>query len=131
MDYNTLREKDLEISSGSVEGAVNYVIAKRFDNGEMRWIKERAMIMCPSSTIQVSVLPREFTDSACNRLPFDDISPDAKLYETLTMVEKQMVRRALKMAGNVQSHAADILEIGKSGLNWKIKKFQLDLGSKK
>ena len=42
MDYATLREQDLEISSGAVEGAVNYVIAKRFDSGGMRWIKERA-----------------------------------------------------------------------------------------
>ncbi|MCP5018641.1 MAG: ISKra4 family transposase [Ketobacter sp.] len=42
MDYKSLREQDLEISSGAVEGAVNYVIAKRFDSGGMRWIKERA-----------------------------------------------------------------------------------------
>jgi hypothetical protein len=42
MNYKKLRELDLEISSGAVEGAVNYVIAKRFDCGGMRWIKERA-----------------------------------------------------------------------------------------
>ena len=42
MNYKALREQDLEISSGAVEGAVNYVIAKRFDSGGMRWIKERA-----------------------------------------------------------------------------------------
>ncbi|MBC8262562.1 MAG: transposase, partial [Anaerolineales bacterium] len=42
MNYKKLREQDLEISSGAVEGAVNYVIAKRFDSGGMRWIKERA-----------------------------------------------------------------------------------------
>ena len=42
MDYKSLREQDLEISSGAVEGAVNYVIAKRFDSGGMRWIKQRA-----------------------------------------------------------------------------------------
>jgi hypothetical protein len=42
MNYQELRERDLEISSGAVEGAVNYVIARRFDCGGMRWIKERA-----------------------------------------------------------------------------------------
>ena len=42
MDYKSFREQDLELSSGAVEGAVNYVIAKRFDSGGMRWIKERA-----------------------------------------------------------------------------------------
>ncbi len=42
MNYKQLSGQDLEISSGSVQGAVNYVIAKRFDSGGMRWIKERA-----------------------------------------------------------------------------------------
>jgi len=41
-----------------------------------------------------------------------------------------MVERALKMTHNVQSQAADLLGIGKSGLNWKIKKFKLDVGSR-
>jgi two-component system NtrC family response regulator len=45
-------------------------------------------------------------------------------------VEKKMIERAMKMANNVQSHAAEILGIGKSGLNQKIKKFKLDFGSK-
>ncbi len=42
MNYKELCEQDLEISSGAVKGAVNYVIAKRFDSGDMRWIKEQA-----------------------------------------------------------------------------------------
>ena len=42
MNYRWLIAQDLEIASGSVEGAVKHVIAKRFDNGGMRWIKERA-----------------------------------------------------------------------------------------
>ena len=42
MNYDELREADLEIGSGAVEGAVKYVIARRCDHGGMRWIKERA-----------------------------------------------------------------------------------------
>ena len=42
MNYGWLRSQDLELASGSVEGAVKHVIAKRFDNGSMRWIRERA-----------------------------------------------------------------------------------------
>jgi len=42
MNYHWLREADLEIASGSGEGAVNHLVAIRFDNGGMRWIKERA-----------------------------------------------------------------------------------------
>jgi len=41
MNYKRLKELDLEISSGAVEGAVNHAIAKRFDCGGMRWIKGR------------------------------------------------------------------------------------------
>jgi two-component system NtrC family response regulator len=40
-----------------------------------------------------------------------------------------MIERAMRMAGNVQSRAADILGIGKSGLNQKLKKFQMDSDS--
>jgi hypothetical protein len=42
MNYDWLRRQDLELASGNVEGAVNHVIAKRFDSGGMRWIRERA-----------------------------------------------------------------------------------------
>jgi len=41
-----------------------------------------------------------------------------------------MIKRALKLANNVQSHAAEMLGIGKSGLNQKIKKFKLDVDPK-
>lgn len=54
MDYKKLREQDLEISSGAVEGAVNYVIAKRFDSGGMRWIKERAEHLLQLRCIEVN-----------------------------------------------------------------------------
>ena len=97
---------------------------------EFENVIERAMILCPTDTIQVSDLPKDFTDNAYNRLQFEDIPPNAQLNETLTMVEKKMIERALRMANNVQSHAAEILGIGKSGLNQKIKKFRLDSGSK-
>jgi two-component system NtrC family response regulator len=46
------------------------------------------------------------------------------------MIEKKMIERALKLTNNVQSRAAELLGIGKSGLNWKIKKFKLDADSR-
>jgi len=54
MNYKELRERDLEISSGAVEGAVNYVIARRFDCGGMRWIKERAEHLLQLRCIEVN-----------------------------------------------------------------------------
>ena len=46
------------------------------------------------------------------------------------MIEKKMVERALKLSNYVQAQAAELLGVGKSGLNWKIKKFNLDLRQK-
>lgn len=40
--YGTCRERDLEVGTGQVEGAVKYVIGKRCDQGGMRWVRERA-----------------------------------------------------------------------------------------
>ena len=54
MNYDELRERDLEISSGAVEGAVNYVIAKRFDSSGMRWVKERAEHLLQLRCIEVN-----------------------------------------------------------------------------
>ena len=37
-----------------------------------------------------------------------------------------MIKRALKLTNNVQSKAAELLGIGKSGFNKKINKYQID-----
>ncbi len=90
---------------------------------------ERAMILCAEDKIRVFDLPREFKDNVYNTLHFDGIPATAKLYETLELVEKAMIKRALKITDNVQSHAAELLGIGKSGLNQKLKKFNMDANS--
>jgi len=98
---------------------------------ELENVIERALVLCPGSTIRVSDLPRQFRQHSDQTLPLEGIAPDARLAETLAQVERMMIERALKMSGNVQSHAAKLLGIGKSGLNQKIKKFRLDVGPKK
>ena len=97
---------------------------------ELENVIERAMVLCQGSTIKVSDLPKEFKNSIDNSLDIESIPADAKLDETLAMIEKMMLERALKLTNNVQSQAAELLGIGKSGLNWKIKKFKLEIGSK-
>jgi two-component system NtrC family response regulator len=97
---------------------------------ELENVIERVMILCPNEIITGDDLPRGFKSSLDNALHIDGIPANAKLYETLEMVEKTMIQRALKMADNVQSHAAAILGIGKSGLNQKIKKYSLEVGGK-
>jgi two-component system NtrC family response regulator len=97
---------------------------------ELENVIERVMILCPYETITGGDLPKGFKSNLDNALHLDGIPAGAKLYETLEMVEKAMIQRALKMTENVQAHAAEILGIGKSGLNQKIKRYNLEVGSK-
>ncbi len=68
MSYQTLREMDLEIASGIVEGAVNHVIAKRFDNGGMRWIRQRAQALLQLRCIHINGDWDAFIDFAYDRM---------------------------------------------------------------
>jgi two-component system NtrC family response regulator len=92
---------------------------------ELENVIERAVVMSPEEIIQVSDLPKDFIDNAHGTLHMDGIPVDANLYDTLAQVEKNMIVRALKKSNYVQAHAAALLGIGKSGLNQKIKKYQL------
>ncbi|MCU0559954.1 MAG: sigma-54 dependent transcriptional regulator [Desulfobacterales bacterium] len=97
---------------------------------ELENVIERAMILCPTDIISDRDLPKGFRSSIDNALHLDGIPASAGLYETLEMVEKQMIQRALRMADHVQAHAADLLGIAKSGLSQKIKKYNLEVRPK-
>jgi two-component system NtrC family response regulator len=96
---------------------------------ELENVIERAMILCPGNTIELSDIPKEFKEHIDNTQFFENIPKDAKLDETLALIERNMIERALKLVGNVQSNAAELLGIGKSGLNKKIKKYGITVGS--
>jgi two-component system NtrC family response regulator len=96
---------------------------------ELENVIERAMVMCPGDTIRVDDLPKDFRKniSMDNALRLDELPPQATLYEALAHVEKQMILNALQKADYVQAHAAALLGIGKSGLNQKLKKYNIDV----
>lgn len=54
MDYDQLAREDLELSTGIVEGAIRYVVSQRFDEGGMRWIKERAEALLQLRCIEIN-----------------------------------------------------------------------------
>jgi two-component system NtrC family response regulator len=89
---------------------------------ELENVIERAMVLCPGDILKVDDLPRDFRNSISDSQRLDGIPEDAPLFETLLDIEKKMILRALKITGNVQSDAANLLGIGKSGLNKKLKK---------
>ncbi len=97
---------------------------------ELENVIERVLVLGSDMSITVSDLPKSIRGPAHDDLYIGDFPTDAKLYETLAMVEKALIERALKVSDNVQSRAAELLGIGKSGLNQKIKKFNLEVGSK-
>jgi two-component system NtrC family response regulator len=136
VDHFIHKYKDARKSDISIKGLDSEVEHLFYDYAwpgnvrELENVIERAMVLCQSDKIKISHLPKEFKSNVYNSLHFEGIPADAKLDETLAMIEKKMIERALKLTDNVQSQAADLLGIGKSGLNWKIKKFKLDIGSK-
>lgn len=54
LGYAVLLERDLEIASGAVEGAVKHVVGKRFDHGGMRWVRERAEALLQLRCIDIN-----------------------------------------------------------------------------
>ncbi len=96
---------------------------------ELENVIERAMVMCDGPVIKVEDLPDDFKKSVYqdSRLRLESLPAKATLYETLAFVEKEMIMRALREADYVQAHAAQLLGIGKSGLNQKIKKYGIPL----
>ncbi len=90
---------------------------------ELENVIERAMIMCSGKTISPSDLPMEFRNNVYDNKVLDCIPSDAGLQETLGMIEQMMIKRALKLTNNVQSQAAELLGVGKSGLNKKLSKY--------
>jgi two-component system NtrC family response regulator len=97
---------------------------------ELENVIERAMILCPDSIIKVTDLPQSLRHNTVADSQLGWIPKNAKLSETLTRIEIKMIQRALRLTNNVQSHAARLLGIGKSGLNQKIKKFKINADSK-
>ena len=86
---------------------------------------ERAMVLCPDDIIRVSDLPRHFRNDLTGDLQLKNIPMDAKLFETLADIEKKMLLRALTSCNNIQSEAAQLLGIGRSGFNKKLKKYDI------
>lgn len=58
--YGSLRRRDLDIGTGSVEGAVKRIIGQRCDHGGMRWIRERVEAVVQLRCLEVDGLWEDF-----------------------------------------------------------------------
>jgi two-component system NtrC family response regulator len=93
---------------------------------ELENVIERSVIFCNGDTITPADLPAQLRQNPHAFLALDGIPEGLGLAVTLAAVEKRMIQKAMKLSGNIQTKAADLLGIGKSGLNQKLKKFNLD-----
>ncbi|MCK5098890.1 MAG: sigma-54-dependent Fis family transcriptional regulator, partial [Desulfobacteraceae bacterium] len=93
---------------------------------ELENVIERAVILSSNEDITPADLPLTIRQHIGLDLDLGGIPETAGLSETLLSVEKRMIQRAMTLASGVQTKAAEILGIGKSGLNQKLKKYGLD-----
>jgi two-component system NtrC family response regulator len=84
------------------------------------------VILAAGDIITPADLPPRIRQAPGNTVDLEGIPEGVGLVETLAAVEKRMIIRAMTLSGNVQTRAAHILGIGKSGLNQKLKKYNLD-----
>ncbi len=95
---------------------------------ELEHIIERAIILCSGNVIQAGDLPEETPET-------DETGPDlgklitlpTNLPQSLEAIEAKLIEEALIQSNYVQAHAADLLGITKSLLQYKMKKYNLDV----
>lgn len=93
---------------------------------ELEHVIERAVILASGREITPADIASESQEIENTDLDIDRFIPmQVKLNEALEEVEAKMIKRALARAGNVQAHAAAMLGITKSLLQYKMKKYNI------
>ena len=93
---------------------------------QLQNIIERCMVMIPRDVIDVEDLPPEIRDEESQFKSAVDLLPvELNLADTLDKIEAALIRRALVRADFVQAHAADLLGISRSLMQYKLKKYNI------
>ncbi len=93
---------------------------------ELEHVIERAVILSSGREITPADMASESQEAENTDLDIDRFIPmQVKLNKALEEVEAKMIKRALARAGNVQTHAAAMLGIAKSLLQYKMKKYNI------
>ena len=89
---------------------------------QLQNVIERCMVMIPRDVIDVEDLPPEIRDEESQFKSAVDLLPvELNLADTLDKIEAALIRRALVRADFVQAHAADLLGISRSLMQYKLK----------
>ena len=93
---------------------------------QLQNVIERCMVMIPRDVIDVEDLPPEIRDEESQFKSAVDLLPvELNLADTLDKIEAALIRRALVRSDFVQAHAADLLGISRSLMQYKLKKYNI------
>jgi len=122
--FNEKLDKHIqEISSEVMERFMSYSWPGNVR--ELENVIERAILLAPGDTLQVSDLPPTLKSTASAPVSF---APDgvSSIKEASRIVEKDLIERALQKTNGNRTQAAKILEISRPMLISKIKTYGLD-----
>jgi two-component system NtrC family response regulator len=93
---------------------------------QLQNVLERCMVMVPGSVIGVEDLPPEIRGEESQFKSAVDLLPvELNLADTLDRIEAALIKRALVRADFVQAHAAELLGISRSLMQYKLKKYNI------
>jgi len=94
---------------------------------ELKHVIERAYVTCKEEILSLDYLDFFKDRIVRQKNKSDSAPPDATLREHRHQAEKQAIIQALKQAKGNKTKAAQLLQIDRSRLYYKLKKFNLDL----
>ena len=93
---------------------------------QLQNILEGCMVMVPGTVIDVDDLPPEIRGEESQFKSAVDLLPvELNLADTLDKIEAALIKRALVRAEFVQAHAAELLGISRSLMQYKLKKYNI------
>lgn len=120
-------ENSIKVKGFSQE-AQNYLTGYEWPGNirQLQNVIERCIVMVPREVISVEDLPPEIRDEESQFKSAVDLLPvELNLADTLDKIEAALIRRALVRADFVQAHAAELLGISRSLMQYKLKKYNI------
>ncbi|WP_291318683.1 sigma-54 dependent transcriptional regulator [Desulfonatronospira sp.] len=108
--------------------ALEYLTAYEWPGNvrQLENVVERCMVLASREEVGVEDLPSEIKDEEAQFKSAVDLLPvELELSGTLEKIEAALIRRALVKSGFVQVKAAELLNISKSLLQYKLKKYNI------
>jgi two-component system NtrC family response regulator len=113
---------------GFTSGAIDYLSAYEWPGNvrQLENVVERCVVLAGRDVIDVDDLPPELRDEDAQFKSAVDLLPlKLNLSDTLEKIEAAVIRRAMVHCGFVQVKTAELLNVSKSLLQYKLKKYNI------